>query len=135
MRNEDNWENSTNRNMRFIWWMIKILCLVNPPPIKKSKIQEIPINSFWLMSKIIFLIDHFLIREYNLFIQNTESSLSNKNRILHLWKSQEFNSYNTAREFSKWPSNIFEIFLVHYTIQWLNCVVRYLNVRIDWKLV
>ena len=31
IRNEDKWESSTNRNMRFFWWMIKILCLVIPP--------------------------------------------------------------------------------------------------------
>ena len=25
--------------------------------------------------------------------------------------------------------------LLHYTIQWINCVVHYLNVKINWKLV
>ena len=28
-----------------------------------------------------------------------------------------------------------ELFLVHDTIQWLNWVVHYLNVKINWKLV
>ena len=30
---------------------------------------------------------------------------------------------------------IFETYIVQYTIQRLNCVVRYLNVKIDLKLV
>ena len=31
--------------------------------------------------------------------------------------------------------NIFEIFLLHYTIQWINCVVNDLNVKINWNLL
>ena len=38
-------------------------------------------------------------------------------------------------DFNKEPWIIFEIFLVHYTIKLLNFVVRYLNDKIDWKLV
>ena len=38
MRNEDNWESSTNRHMSF-FLITKILCLVIPP-YKKSKIKK-----------------------------------------------------------------------------------------------
>ena len=31
--------------------------------------------------------------------------------------------------------NFFEIFLLHYTIQWINCVVNDLNVKINWNLL
>ena len=34
--------------------------------------RKMSINKFWWMSGIIFLIDPFLLREYNLFSQNTE---------------------------------------------------------------
>ena len=27
-----------------------------------------------------------------------------------------------------------ELFLVHDTIQWLNCIVHYINVKMNWKL-
>ena len=38
------------------------------------------------------------------------------------------------RDFTKKPCKIFEIFLVQDTIQWLNYVLHYLNVKINWKL-
>ena len=44
MRNEDNWEKSTNRNMRFFWWMIKILYLVIPSYGKNSKNRKMSMN-------------------------------------------------------------------------------------------
>ena len=44
IRNEDNWENSTNRNMRFFWWMIKILYLVIPSYGKNSKNRKMSMN-------------------------------------------------------------------------------------------
>ena len=50
-------------------------------------------------------------------------------------RSQQFNSYKTVRDFTKYPWTIFGMFLVHYTNQWLNFVVYYLNVKINWKLV
>ena len=42
-------------------------------------------------------------------------------------------SYKIARDFTKYLWNILEIFLMCYTIQWLNCVVHYLNVKIKWN--
>ena len=38
-------KNQQNRNMRFVLWMIKILCLVTPPPLwKNSKNRKTSIN-------------------------------------------------------------------------------------------
>ena len=48
--------------------------------------------------------------------------LSNKNLILYFWKAN--NSIATQHSLLKL------YFLVHDTIQWLNCVVHYLNIKI-----
>ena len=46
-----------------------------PPPMEKIEKSK-NVNKLILMNVYnIFLIDHFLLKEYNLFSQNTESSL------------------------------------------------------------
>ena len=56
MINEDKWESSTNRNMRFFWWIIKILCLVLPPLWKTRKIKKCQSTNFDECSNIYFSI-------------------------------------------------------------------------------
>ena len=50
-------------------------------------------------------------------------------------KSQYLSSYKTVHDFTKQTCNIFEIFLVHYKIKWLNVIVIYIKVKIKWSLV
>ena len=48
-----------------------------------------------------------------------------------------YNSIATkmCANFAKKLCTFYKLLLVHYTIQWLNCVVHYLNIKINWKLV
>ena len=73
MINEDNWENSTNRNMRFFMNDQDIM-FGYPPPMEKSKKSK-KCQSINFDECLIFLIDPFLLRGYNLFSQNTDSSI------------------------------------------------------------
>ena len=74
MRNEDNWESSINQNMRFFDEWSKYYVWLFPPTEKLEKSKNV--NQLILMiSENNFLIDPFLLKEYNLFSQNTESSL------------------------------------------------------------
>ena len=61
--------------------------------------------------------------------------LSNKNGILHYWKSQWFNSYKIVRKCTKQPYENIKSFFVHNTIQLLNSVMHYLNTKINLILV
>ena len=45
-----------------------------PPPIKKLKISE-KVDQLILMNVLNIIIDPFLLRKYNMFRQNTKSSL------------------------------------------------------------
>ena len=75
MRNEDKWEISTNRNMRFFYEWSKYIFWFNPTYEKDRKIEECQTVNFDESSKYIYFIDPFLLNEYHLFSQNTESSL------------------------------------------------------------
>ena len=52
-----------------------------------------------------------------------------------LIKIPKLDSNKTVCQFTKWPLNVFQIFLVYDTTQWLKCVIRYFNVKIDQELV
>ena len=72
--NEDNWKSSTNRNMRFFYEWSKYYVWLNPPYRKTWKIENI--NQLILTNVQNNVLDApFLLKEYNLFSQNTESSL------------------------------------------------------------
>ena len=75
MRNEDNWENSTNRNMRFFDEWSGYIFLVIPPYGRNRSIGKCQSINYDECSKYIFLTDPVLLREYNSVIQNNESSL------------------------------------------------------------
>ena len=91
--------------------------------------------SFWWMFNIYILIHPFLLKGYTYYSQNTEGFLEQIKESCIFEKNQQFNSYKTARDFTKEPSIIFKIFLVYDTIQWINCVLKSLNIKINWKLV
>ena len=61
---------------------------LSPPPYKNSKNRKRPINSFWWMFKIMFWCTPFYIRNIICLSKILRALLSNKNRILHFWKSQ-----------------------------------------------
>ena len=70
MINEDKWENSTNQNM--------VLFFINDQNIMfgyKSKNRKMSINWFLINVQKNSLILPVLLKEYNLFSLNTESSL------------------------------------------------------------
>ena len=74
MRNKDNWESSTNRNMRFFDGWLEYYVWLYPPIEKLDKSKNS--NQLILMNvQSNFVIDPFLLKEYNLFKQNTESTL------------------------------------------------------------
>ena len=63
-----------NRNMLNFWWIIKILCLGYPLPLKTLKLETFQtINVYECWEDL--LIYPFLHKEYYLFSQNNESSL------------------------------------------------------------
>ena len=71
MKNEDNWENSTNRNMRFLMndqnIMFGYTPLIKNPKIEKG--QSIDFDGCY------FFTYPFLLMLYNLFSPNNEISL------------------------------------------------------------
>ena len=112
MINDDKWESSTNRKMGKSK-NVKQLILIN--------VQNI------------FYIHPFLLKEYNLFSQNIESCLGQQK-----WNPSFLKKVNNSIATKLWANlldNSKKTFLVHNTIQWLNFLVHYLNVKINWKLV
>ena len=58
------------------------------PPLygKSRKIEKMSTNQFWWVLRIIYLIDPFILKEYNLCSQNTENSLEQWKWNLEFWK-------------------------------------------------
>ena len=54
MINEDKWESSTNQNIRFFVWMIKIFVWLYPPMGKTGKIEQCQIVNFDECSEYFF---------------------------------------------------------------------------------
>ena len=74
MRNEGKWESSTNRNMRFFHEWSKYYVWLYPPMEKLGKSKNV--NQLILMNvQNNFLIISVLLKEYNLFRPDNESSL------------------------------------------------------------
>ena len=82
------------------------------------------------MSVDFSLIYLFLHREYYLFSQNSESSL--EQYIFFAFLKKVNNSIATKLRVHLLNNRLkIKLFLVRYTVQGLNCVVRYLNVEIN----
>ena len=95
--------------MRFIFDEWSKYVLVSPPYEEGRKIEKCQIINFDGCS-IFLLIDPVLLKEYNLFSQNIESPLSNKNGILHFWNNEYLNSHKTVRKFTRQPWNVLNYF-------------------------
>ena len=113
------------------WFMFKVFLLWDPyenyQQIKKCRDQ------FWLMFKIMFCWEPFLLKEYNCFSPNTERSLEKYNLAF----LRKVNNLIATKMYANLLNNHWKIrtLLVQDTIQWLNCVVHYLNMKVKWKLV
>ena len=68
------------------WWMLKI-CFGETPYKKYQKIKNVKKLTLMNAWKI-FLRELFLLKEYIYLAQKLRALLSNKNGILHDWKSQ-----------------------------------------------
>ena len=73
MINEDPWESSKNRNMRFFLLMI-ILSWLDPPYEKDQKSKNVK-HLILINAQNKFFDAPILLQEYNSFNQSTESSL------------------------------------------------------------
>ena len=99
---------------------------VRLPLWKISKSQKMSNISFWWM--LYFLMRHFLLKEYNVFTQITKRSLDQKNGTLQFWKVNNPIATKLGVILLKNRRKL-KLVLVHDTIQWLNFVGHYLNVK------
>ena len=118
----EKWEISILMNAEDFFW-----CYPRMKKIKRTKMWKIDCDRY---PKYIFCKTPVYLRGKYILVQMMRALLSNNNGILHFWKINNSIASKLCANLINNPLKI-KLCLVNNTIQWLNCVVHYLNLKIN----